>query len=127
MDAQETAEEKSVPTFYLDTFPKEFLGNVLCFFRRIPKIEHRKTHIPLLDLIPLFRVNGQVGSIIKTRFTALCVSRSRDCISETNIFPWEQPPHGMLRANDINIARAYVLAGAGKALSTRAVSMRVYE
>jgi len=53
-----------------------------------------------------------------SRFSALCVSKTGDCTSEKREFHWELPTEGMLSTDDINVARAYILAGGGNALQT---------
>jgi len=124
MDAQESPVE-DLPTFFLDTIPGEVLDYVLRFFSRIPAAKNWERHIPLGDLVALFRVNGHLGTLMKSRFTALCVSNTGDCISEKNEYHWEIPTQGMLSTDDINVARAYILAGGGQALRTLAIGLRM--
>jgi len=125
MDAEEII-EPGLPTFFLDTLPKEVLDNVLRFFSRIPKAKNWERHILLQDLVALFRVIGQLGTLMKSRFTALCVSRTGACIPETHSYHWDPPTKGMLSTTDINVARAYILAGGGQALRTLAVGLHMY-
>lgn len=91
--------------FCLDSFPKEVLDNVMHVFSRLPKAKNCDRHIPLVGLVPLFRVNGQVETMMKTRFTALCVSISGDCVTDTNIGHWKRLAEGFFRQQTKSTSR----------------------
>lgn len=63
--------------------------------------------IPLVDLIPLFHVNGQIGMAMKIRFTVISVCTSEYLRGKHNSFPRVRPSEGMLSSNDIKVAHDY--------------------
>lgn len=50
----------------------------------MPKEKTWMKYIPVLDLVPLFRVKRQLGMVMNVRFTVLCVSAHGYYISERN-------------------------------------------
>jgi len=113
MNAQESTEE-IVPTFFLDAVPNELLDTVLRFFSRVPSVKKWESHILLADLI---------GTMMKSRFTALCVAQSGEAIIEKEDYHWELPTEGILTTTDINAARTYVSEGGGQALRTLIIAV----
>lgn len=66
------AEENETTPFFLDSFPKEVLNNVLRFFSRMRNANKWETHIDVQDLMELFAVRGELqiwGRIYKLSST----------------------------------------------------------
>jgi len=66
------SDESDPHSFYLDTLPKEVLENVLRYFSRLPEAKDWVPHILLETIIALYGVNGELGTLMKTRFNTLC-------------------------------------------------------
>jgi len=80
---------------FLDSFPNEVLDNVLRYLSRLPSAKNWETHLDLEDLIPLFAVRGDVGTLLKSRFHTLIVCKTKDCYYENKWYGWKlrSEPH----------------------------------
>lgn len=72
----------NAPAFFLDSFPKEVLDNVLRFFSRLPEASDWVPHIPVEAVIELYGVTGELGKFMQPRFNTLCISDSFKADSE---------------------------------------------
>jgi len=52
-----------LPTSFLDAILTEVVEHILRFLSHLPEAENWDRHIPLIDLAPLFRINGQLGVV----------------------------------------------------------------
>lgn len=112
------ADENDSSDSFLETIPNNVLNNVLRFFSILPTTKNWERPVPLVNLVPLFGVFGKLRDVMKTRFTALCVSRTGDRAAKVSGFHWEQPAEGQLSTSDVYAAHSYTLAGGSEALQT---------
>ena len=95
-DEGNTAERSGAPTFFLDSFPKEVMPNVLRYFSRTPEAEDWVPRIPAESLIELFGVRGELGNLMKTRFNSLCIARAVKAFDEELVCKWKKREGDML-------------------------------
>jgi len=119
-------DEIKSPKFFLDSFPKEILENVLRFFSRLPRAEDWVPHIPLDSIIELYGVTGRLGEFMKPRFNTLCISKSFKSNYEIENCHWKKRKGPMLWTKDLDVARRFVLAGGGQSLHTVIVGREMY-
>jgi len=119
--------EEVQPTFFLDSFPKQVLDNVLRFFSKMPNANSWETHIDLLHLVQLLAVRGELGIYIKSRFNTLCVSNTKHLCDESASLGWKEKNGPHLWTNSIDVAHKYILAGGGEYLKTLVVSIEIHE
>jgi len=113
------------PKFFLDSFPKEILDNVLRFFSRIPKAKDWVPHIPLESIIVLYGVRGELGEFMIPRFNTLCISDSFKSNSSASCL-WKERKGPMLWTKDLHAAHRFVLAGGGQSLHSIIVGDRIH-
>lgn len=122
----DSQDDKRPPTFYIDMLPTEVVDNVFRFFSRLPVAEQWENHIPLKDVVELYRFGGAFIRLFVNRFRTLCISRTIDCWDENKIFKWKLRRERMLWTNNINVAHDFVLAGGGESLRTLIVGRDMY-
>jgi len=74
-------------------------------------------------IIELYGVNGELGTLMKTRFTTLCISSEFKNFRETI---WKKRTGEMLYTNEMDVARRFVLGGGGQNLRTIIVGAGMY-
>lgn len=111
-------ELNAASSFFLDSFLRKILDNVLLFFSRLPNAKDWAPHIRVRDLLGLFAVRGEIGNFIKARFNTLVVSTTSNCDQENVRFRWKLQTEGHVWADSIDDARAFILEGGGESLCT---------
>jgi len=120
-----TAEENKASTFIIDKLSTEIFENVLRFVSRLPNSNKWETHIDLSDLLELIAVNSEFASFLKSRFTTLCVSPTKNCTAENEWLEWVDLRGPHIWTNSIDVAHKYILAGGGQSLDTLVVAIPV--
>lgn len=114
------------PVFFLDSFPKEFLSNVLKFFSRSPAVKDWVPHVPLGSIIELYGVTGERVKFMKPRFNTLCISKSFKSYDENDSCNWKRRKGSILWTQDLDVARRFVLAGGGSSLHAIIIGKGIY-
>jgi len=96
-------------------------------FSRLPAAKNWETHVKLEGIIGLGGISGGLGSLFRTRFRTLCVSKTEYCNEENLYYGWKLRKKPHLWTNDINVARKYVLSGGGESLTTLVVGIDMYK
>jgi len=104
--AKETKLEKAENSFFLDSLPKEVLEIVLRYFSTVPNAKKWETYIDLRNLVEAFRFAGGFGTLLKSRFHTLVVSKGKNYFRETSVFEWKELTVPYLWTNDIAVERA---------------------
>lgn len=95
-------------------------------FSRLPKARNWETHLDLEEIMGLSGVSGELGSLFRTRFRMLCVSKTKYCYDENLYYGWKLRTEPHLWRNDIEVARKYVLTGGRESLRTLVVGIDMY-
>lgn len=116
-------------TFYPDTLPGELFDHILRFFSALPKSESWERHIPILRILEMYGLKGALGAFMRQRFDTICISETNGCVRESgnNSLEWTLGKGPMLWTDNLYIARALVLAGAGESLRKLVVCSGVYD
>lgn len=115
------------PACYLDVLPTEVVDHVFRFFSRLPAIVPWENHIPLQDVVELYRVGGAFTRLFRNRFQTLCISRTIDCADENRAFKWKHRVERMLWTNNMEVAHEFILAGGGESIHTLIVGRDMYD
>jgi len=126
-DAGIRSVEVTSPSFFLDTFPKEVLDNILRFFSHVPQARDWVSAIPLRSIIELYSVTGELGKFMKPRFNTLYISKSYQAEFKRSGIKWKEREGPMLWTDDMDVARRFVLGGGGQALHTIIVHPYIYQ
>lgn len=96
---------------YLEKIPPEIIENILRFFSTLPQEKSCEKHIPLGKIVRLYWIEAVSGNFVRTRFNALCISKSADCEDERMEYNWKELNRATRRTNNIKAARDLVVSG----------------
>lgn len=101
-----------------DSVPVGVFNCALRLSSGIHKPKNWETHIAVSNLLRVFAGCGNSGISLKSRFNTLCISKIKHCYVENKNFGWQLCNEPHIWTDSIDVARKYILAGAGDSLQT---------
>jgi len=125
--AKRMREEKAEPVLFFDAFCEEILENVLRYFSRLPNAKKWASHIDVRNLVKAFGVRGGFGTLLKSHFRTLRVSRKKNCDGREVGLGWKELTEPYLWTSEIAVAHTFVMAGGGESLRKLVISRDMYK